>query len=84
MELAALNLNPRTQRRKRRRARPTASERSFSYSLRFPGQYDDTESGLSYNDLRAGYDSVTGRPVPILFSPVSLQVEHVAIAIQSC
>jgi RHS repeat-associated protein len=33
---------------------------SFRYNLRFPGQYYDAESGLSYNYFR-DYDSYTGR-----------------------
>ena len=34
---------------------------TFSYNLRFPGQYYDMESGLHYNYYRDGYDSATGR-----------------------
>jgi RHS repeat-associated protein len=33
---------------------------TFQYNLRFPGQYFDAESGLSYNYLR-DYDPATGR-----------------------
>ena len=34
---------------------------TFSYNLRFPGQYYDAETGLHYNYFRDGYDSATGR-----------------------
>ncbi|RUL74071.1 RHS repeat-associated core domain-containing protein [Dyella choica] len=37
---------------------PTSN--SYTYNLRFPGQYYDVESGLSYN-LHRDYDSATGR-----------------------
>jgi RHS repeat-associated protein len=33
---------------------------TFTYNLRYPGQYYDTESGLNYNMART-YDSATGR-----------------------
>ena len=39
-----------------------ASLGNFTLNLRFPGQYADSESGLSYNFFR-GYDSSTGRYV---------------------
>jgi RHS repeat-associated protein len=34
---------------------------TFVYGLRFPGQYYDVESGLSYNYYRDGYDPSIGR-----------------------
>jgi len=34
---------------------------TFSYNMRFPGQYYDAETGLHYNYFRDGYDSATGR-----------------------
>jgi len=48
--------------RNRRRVRRRTSGRSFVYNLRFPGQYYDAETGLSYNDFR-DYDPATGRYV---------------------
>ncbi|MBK8164193.1 MAG: hypothetical protein IPK65_13970 [Gammaproteobacteria bacterium] len=41
---------------------PDANSVTFTYNLRFPGQYYDQESGLSYNYFR-DYDPVTGRYV---------------------
>lgn len=40
---------------------PDGDTNLFAYSLRFPGQYFDAESGLHYNYLRDGYDSAVGR-----------------------
>ncbi|MDR2877018.1 MAG: hypothetical protein LBV36_03120 [Chromatiales bacterium] len=40
---------------------PDMDSVSFSYNLRFPGQYYDQETGLHYNYLRDGYDPTTGR-----------------------
>ncbi|MBK8164196.1 MAG: RHS repeat protein [Gammaproteobacteria bacterium] len=39
---------------------PDTNSVTFTYNLRFPGQYYDQESGLSYNYFR-DYDPVTGR-----------------------
>ncbi len=39
---------------------PDGDAASFAYNLRFPGQYYDAESGLSYNYAR-DYDPVTGK-----------------------
>jgi RHS repeat-associated protein len=33
----------------------------FTFNLRFPGMYQDQETGLMYNYYRDGYDSATGR-----------------------
>ena len=33
----------------------------FKFPLRYPGQYDDAETGLSYNYFRDCYDPATGR-----------------------
>lgn len=38
----------------------TAPTGSFTYNFRFPGQYFDKETGLSYNYYR-DYDPITGR-----------------------
>jgi len=54
--------SPRTHYRKRRRVRQTASGRSFTYNLRFPGQYYQAETGLNYNYHR-DYDPLSGRYV---------------------
>jgi RHS repeat-associated protein len=51
--------SPRTHYRKRRRVRRTASGRSFTYNLRFPGQYYQAETGLNYNYMR-DYDPLGG------------------------
>jgi RHS repeat-associated protein len=48
--------------RNRRRVRRRTSGRSFVYNPRFPGQYYDAETGLSYNYFR-DYDPATGRYV---------------------
>lgn len=40
---------------------PDGDSNSFTYGLRFPGQYLDAETGLHYNYFRDGYDSATGR-----------------------
>jgi RHS repeat-associated protein len=48
--------------RKRLRVRRRASGRSFPYNLRFPGQYYDAETGLTYNATRY-YDGQVGRYV---------------------
>jgi RHS repeat-associated protein len=42
---------------------PDADSTLFKYHLRFPGQYADQETGLSYNYFR-DYDSATGRYLP--------------------
>jgi len=39
---------------------PDGDSAAFTYNLRFPGQYFDTESGLHYNYMR-DYDPHTGR-----------------------
>jgi len=54
--------SPRTHWRNRRRLRRTASGRSFSYNLRFPGQYYQAETGLNQNWFR-DYDPAPGRYV---------------------
>ena len=41
---------------------PDGDQTEFTYNLRFPGQYYDAESGLTYNYFRY-YDSRTGRYV---------------------
>ncbi len=41
---------------------PDGDSTAFTYNLRFPGQYFDEETGLSYNYFR-DYDAVTGRYV---------------------
>jgi RHS repeat-associated protein len=41
---------------------PDGDSVAFRYNLRFPGQYYDSESGLSYN-YRRDYDPATGRYV---------------------
>ena len=41
---------------------PDGDSQTFTYNLRFPGQYFDAESGLSYNYFR-DYDSAIGRYV---------------------
>jgi RHS repeat-associated protein len=46
--------------RNRRRIRRRTSGRSFVYNPRFPGQYYDSETGLSYNYQR-DYDPAVGR-----------------------
>src|SRR5882762_3933219 len=41
---------------------------AFEFPLRFPGQYADRETGLSYNDQRDGYSPATGtytQPEPV-------------------
>jgi RHS repeat-associated protein len=48
--------------RNRRRVRRCTSGRSFVYNLRFPGQYYDAETGLSYN-MQRDYDPAVGRYV---------------------
>lgn len=53
-------LRPRTHWRNPRRLRRTASGRSLTYNLRFPGQYYMAETGLSQN-LSRDYDPVVGR-----------------------
>ena len=40
---------------------PDGDGQGFVYNLRFPGQYYDVETGLSYNYQRDAYDSQTGR-----------------------
>lgn len=40
---------------------PDGDSTSFVYSLRFPGQYFDAETGLHYNYQRDGYDPAVGR-----------------------
>ena len=49
---------------------PDADTNQFSYNLRFPGQYFDAETSLSYNYFR-DYDSQTGRYIES--DPVGLQ-----------
>ena len=41
---------------------PDGDGQAFTYNLRFPGQYADTETGLNYNYFR-DYDPTTGRYV---------------------
>ena len=59
---ARAHLSPRMHWRNRRRVRRRASGRSFVYNPRFPGQYFDAETGLSYNAYR-DYDPAVGRYV---------------------
>jgi RHS repeat-associated protein len=59
---ARAHLSPQMHWRNRRRARRRTSGRPFVYNLRFPGQYFDAETALSYNSFR-DYDPPTGRYV---------------------
>ena len=67
---ARAHLSPRMHWRNRRRVRRRTSGRSFVYNPRFPGQYYDAETGLSYNYQR-DYDSAIGSYVES--DPIGLQ-----------
>jgi RHS repeat-associated protein len=62
MHQAAVRLSPRPRWQNRRRVRRRASGRSVVYNLRYPGQYYDSETGLSYNYF-IDYDAQVGRYV---------------------
>ncbi len=52
---------------------PDGDKRAFSYNLRFPGQYHDAETGLSYNYHR-DYDPTIGRYIES--DPIGLRGGH--------